>query len=203
MTHIAHVFYDKAIALFMEGKTKEAAAAIDAAIEASPLSEDALHLRLIKASAIEYGEWVGERDQRRAYHEYSQLEQWVEILGEDGLNVYLGAARTLYRIDAVRNAEEIERLLSLSIAHGRNPHVEMLLGLLNETALLNTKVARSHYLEAFKMRLPWGLRFYARSHMADRNYVRGIVAHTIATAVSPVMIMMFGARGVLHENPWL
>ena len=203
MTVLRSNFYDQVIALFKDGKTKDAAAAIDAAIDAAPLSEDALHLRLIKAGAIEYGEWVGGQDQQRAYHEYSQLEEKVDVLGVRGLDVYLGAARTLYRIDAVGNVKEIERLLNSSRAIGKSPHVEMLFGMLNENVVSNHELARKHYLTAFKMHLPWGLRFYARSHTAQRHFVRGGLAHILVTVLTPFMLLFFGAKGVLHENPWL
>ena len=195
--------YDLAIALFKDGKTKDAALVIDRVIEAAPLSEEALHLRLIKARAIEYGEWPNGPDQKRAHHEYSLLEPWVEVLREDGLNVYLGAARTLYRLDRTTNASEIERLLRAALDSGENPHVRMLYGLLNETTLLDDRAARKHFLKAFRMGLPWGLRYYARSHISARHFIRGILGHIACTILSPLMIIVFGAKGVLHENPRL
>jgi hypothetical protein len=190
--------YREAASLYAEGRTEEAARLIDSEISKTPDSIDGMHLRLIRARALESGEYLGGRDLERAYEDYCQLHVRNFELRTQAL---VGSARVLFKIDVFANAREIQRLLESALEVEPDPHAHMLMGALFDEAFQEPSRARAHYLAAFRLGLPWGLRYFAASHIKSKNYLRGAFFHLLATLVSPILVIRKSARGPFEDKP--
>lgn len=190
--------YDRAMKAFEAGDVELTQALVDQAIEERPSSLDGVTLRFLRGNAYEWGGYPGGIDLDKAYADYKALEEWTPILGSD---VLVSAARVLFDMDGQENKDEIERLCLKAVSIDQHVHAKMLLGLLNQKVLMNSKKARKWYLSAYRGGLPWGLRYYADSQKNDGNSVIASFAHLIATLTSPFLVIFNGARGAFSQHP--
>ena len=183
---------------FEAGDSELTQALVDRAIEERPTSLDGISLRFLRGNAYEWGGYPGGINLDKAYADYKALEEWTPTLGSD---VLVSAARVLFDIDGEKNKDEIRRLCRKAVDIDRHVHAKMLLGLLNQRILMNSKEARKWYLSAYFGGLPWGLRYYADSHKHDGNRAVASFAHLIATITSPFLVIFNGARGAFSQHP--
>jgi hypothetical protein len=190
--------YDRAMKAFEAGDAESTQALVDPAIENTPSSLDGVSLRFLRGNAYEWGGYPGGVDLEKAYADYKALEEWTPTLGSD---VLVAAARVLFDIDGTKNKDEIQRLCKKAINLDKHVHAKMLLGLLNQKVLMNSREARKWYLSAYFGGLPWGLRYYADSHKHEGRTVIASLAHLFATISSPFLVMLTGARGAFSQHP--
>lgn len=190
--------YERAMKAFEEGDEALTQALVDQVILEEPSSPDGLSLRFLRGNAYEWGGYPGGIDLQKAYADYKYLEQWTPTLGSD---VLVAAARVLFDINGDKNKDEIDRLCKKAVGIDGHVHAKMLLGLLNQKVLLNSREARRWYLSAYFGGLPWGLRYFADSHKTDGNLLLASLAHLVATLTSPILVMRGGVRGAFSQHP--
>lgn len=171
---------------------------VDQEIKQAPSSLDGVSLRFLRGNAYEWGGYPGGVDLHKAYADYKALEEWTPNLGSD---VLVSAARVLFDIDGEANKDEILRLCMKAVNLDNHVHAKMLLGLLNQKILRDSKAARRWYLSAYLGGLPWGLRYFADSHAYDGSKFIGSLAHLVATITSPFLVIANGARGAFSQHP--
>ena len=128
---------------------------------------------------------------QKAYEDFLIVKEHADQYGSDGL---LGCARVLFELDGEKNLNQIISLCKKAIERDSNVKAMMLLGRVNERIIKDGKTARCWYLRAYRRGLPWGMRFFARSHANDGNYIRSIFGHLVATITSPFLVMVHGVR---------
>ena len=136
----------------------------------------------------------GERDLPGALADYAPLVENADDFGSDGL---LGCARVLFEQDATQHSATIIELCERAVAVDRNPKAMMLFGCVHERVRLDVAAAGKWYLRAWSAGLPWGMRFYARMHWANGDYLAGGIGHILATVASPVLVLIHGCRSAL------
>ena len=111
-----------------------------------------------------------------------------------GVFGHLGVARVIFRSGnhALRGEAISHCLKAIDIDDA--PQARMLLGAIYEYWDNRPVDAREQFLLAFRKKLAWGMRFYARSLMRSGNPLRGSLAHVLATIVGPIYKLRFGER---------
>ncbi|HRP71436.1 MAG TPA: hypothetical protein PK743_02230 [Luteimonas sp.] len=189
--------YKQAMEAFRRGDADLLQSLIDPVIEADSSSPESLGLRYLRGSAYEWGKYPGGADLNKALVDYRTLESWAPTIGSE---VLVAAGRILFDMNERGNADEIERLCIRAIELDRSVHAKMLLGLLYEKVRMDSVSARKWYLSAYLGGLPWGLRYFARSHAKQGDRVRSMLAHIAATVTSPILVLMNGARGPFSDS---
>jgi hypothetical protein len=188
---------DAALAAYESGNEEDTEKLVNDAIARLPEAEGIV-LRLLRARAYEFGGYPGGVDLSKAYVEYRAVEDWTPSIGSEAL---VGAARVLFDLDAEENKDEIMRLCVKAVRVDRHVHAKMLLGLLHDKILHDRKSARKWYFSAYMGGLPWGLRYCARLHTKDGNYIRAFFFHALTSITSPFLVMLNGAQGPFSEHP--
>jgi hypothetical protein len=191
-TIMASSAYNEAMRAWAAGDAELAKELVDRALEEDPTSVDGLSLRFLRANAYEWGGYPGGVDLHKAYLDYKALEEWTPSLGSEAL---VCAARVLFDIGGEDHREEIQRLCLKAVRIDEDVHAKMLLGLLNQRVIGRPSEARRWYLAAYRGGLPWGLRFYARSHKEEGHMILAFLAHVLASLTSPLLVFLKGARG--------
>lgn len=176
---------------YVSGDFARAKTLLDEVIGEAKDSPYGVAARYLRARGYEDGAFSGQPDLQKAYEDFLVVKSH---LNECGSNGSLGCARILYRQDAIANKKEIFALCMEAIDRDSNVKAMMLLGSVYENAEKDGRSARKWYLKAFRCGLPWGMRFFARSHAREGNYVRAALAHALATISSPFLVLVFGAR---------
>lgn len=188
--------FDTALAAYESGDAEATKELVDGAIAQLPEAEG-IALRVLRARAYEFGGYPDGIDLNKAYLEYRDLEEWTSSLGSEAL---VGAARVLFDQDGEKNKDEIMRLCLKAIGIDRHVHAKMILGLLSDKVLHDRRSARKWYFSAYLGGLPWGLRYFAKLHAKDGNFIRAYFSHALASVTSPFLVMLHGARGPFSEH---
>lgn len=194
----AEALYARALAAYDAGERQPV---VDLAFEAMaryPRSPEAKALRLLLAQGYEFGDF-GEYALEEARDLYRGLAD--SSIGEP--ESLVGAARTLFRIDAQKNQDEIVRLCDRAIQRHDNVHAKMILGRLHERVRGEVEPARRMYLAAYRQGLPWGLRFLAQSYARQGFRLRAGILFLITSLTSPFLVMRHGVRGPFSRRAWI
>lgn len=183
--------WDIAGSAYVSGDFAKAKALFDELINESPHSLYGIGARYLRARGFEDGIFSAEPDLQKAYDDFALVREHADEYGSDGT---LGCARVLFEMDRISNRDDIISLCSEAIAQDSNVKAMMLLGNVYQDVLKDGKSARRWYLNAFWRGLPWGMRFFARSHANDGNVVRAALAHAVATVASPFLVLRYGVR---------
>jgi TPR repeat protein len=192
MNNISNQF-DLAKSSYLRGDFATAKPHLDEIIESDPISPYGLGARYLRARGYEDG-YFGQKDPKAALSDYRVLMGRSDLYGSDGI---VGVARILFEIDRSNNKEEISALCAKAIELDKNPKAMMILGLLSEEELRDFSSAKKWYLRAYTQGLPWGMRYFARLQCKQSNFLRGSLAHGIATVTSPFLVAIFGPRSAL------
>jgi hypothetical protein len=183
----------RASSLYVAGDGESAKKLLDQLVmsDDATISLAAAHMR---ARGNEDGFFDGRPNLQQALTDFRALEEGGGLFSGEGR---LGRARILYRMDGAKHREEVLALCA-SVREGQ-PGVKarMLAGLVYMDAGEHRR-ARELFLSAFFEGLPWGLRFYARSHAKERHWFRAALAHCLATVVSPFLVLKFGTRSAFR-----
>lgn len=182
---------DIASSAYVSGDFAKAKALLDELINESPHSPCGIGARYLRARGFEDGVFSAEPDLQKAYDDFAVVRGHADQYGSDGT---LGCARVLFEMDGISNRDDIISLCAEAIAQDSNVKAMMLLGNVYQDVLKDGKSARRWYLNAFRRGLPWGMRFFARSHASDGNAVRAALAHAVATVASPFLVLRNGVR---------
>jgi len=112
------------------------------------------------------------------------LNYYMKIISYDSAScgaISLAIARVLFKIGDPTLAEEAIERCEDSLAIRESAQAHMLLGSIQEYWLDESELARNHFIRAYRLGMPWGLRFYARSLIRSRKYVIGTLAHLRAS----------------------
>lgn len=179
---------------YVSGDFENAKMLLDKIVEEESDSPYGLGARYLRARGLEDGVFQEEQNLSKAYDDFLVLKDRAEEFGSAGI---VGCARILFQFGASENRDRILALCVEAIARDSNAKAMMLLGCLNEQVTEDAKSARRWYLRAFMRGLPWGMRFFARSHSKDGNPVRAAMAHVMATVASPILVLFHGVRSPL------
>lgn len=102
----------------------------------------------------------------------------------------VGIARVLSRLNRCGHQLEIEARCKRAIEIDSSIAASYFLGRMYEECRGDHRAARSQYLRMFRHGRPLGLRWYARSHMSYGSKVIGLIAHVVATLVSPALFLV-------------
>lgn len=108
----------------------------------------------------------------------------------------LAVARVIYKLCDKSKAIEAINLCIKSIEINENAAAYMLLGSIYEYWVESPKEARKYFLKAYRLSMPWGMRFYARSLIRSHRYLFGFLAHIWATISSPFFFIRYGNQAL-------
>lgn len=185
--------YEKAKSAYLALDFERAKLVLDEIIDLAPNSGEGVAARLLRARGYEDGHFDGGIDLDLAYADYFFLSNGLKA--SSGM---LGCARVLYEKGSESNKEKIIELCRSAIELDANVKAMMLMGLAYEQLFKNENEARHWYLMAFRSGLPWGLKFFARSHKRSKNFVRAAIAYMLAFLVTPLLDLRRGARSPFH-----
>ncbi|WP_340650113.1 hypothetical protein [Pseudoxanthomonas winnipegensis] len=183
--------FNSAKSAYVAGDFAKAKILLDNVIEESESSPFGVGARYLRGRGYEDGAFSDKPDLLRAYEDFEIVKAHAVDYGSDGL---LGCARVLFELDARGNFREIVELCEKAVSLDSNVKAMMLLGRIYDQVVGNGGIARRWYLRAYLQGLPWGMRYFARSHARDGNAFRSIFAHAFATLTSPVLVLLYGAR---------
>lgn len=176
---------------YVSGDFVKAKIYLDGIIDEAPTSPYGIGARYLRARGFEDGFFSNKPEFKMAYEDFLIVKEHSDRFGSDGA---LGCARVLYEIDAKENKNRIISLCLEAIKQDKNVKAMMLLGRAYDEIFLDGEAARKWYLKAFCRGLPWGMRFYARSHANAENHIRAAIGHGLATVSSPFLVFANGAR---------
>lgn len=167
---------------YRQGRLVAAKELLDELINDSPISEHGFSSRFLRARGLEFGRF-GAADLDGAFNDYSFLRDNSKSYRNDGL---LGCARVLFAKDAKKNIDEVILLCNMAGAEKENTKAMMFLGSIYENHLNDPISAAKLYKMAFLSGSVWGLRYYSRLCVRQKNYIRGLILHIVTTIISPV-----------------
>jgi len=132
---------------------------------------------------------LGEKNIDAAMEDYSFIMNHGAELRSEGM---VGYARLLHWKDEKANAIEALSLCTEAARLDSNVRAMMFAGYIFDHTMHDLESAAKWYLQAFKNKLPWGLRFYASVQFRRKKYFTSIFAHIAATIVSPFLILRYG-----------
>lgn len=123
----------------------------------------------------------------KALEYYTLLDRESDWFGSTGA---VGYARTLSKMDCCANQDLIESYCRKAIDLEDSLPAHFILAQMYEECRGKHREARKHYLHMFRHLRPFGLRYYARSHMAHGSKLIGVLAHVATTLVSPILFIV-------------
>lgn len=176
---------------YVSGDFVRAKAFLDGVIEEAPDSPYGVGARYLRGRGYEDGVFSSEPELQKALEDFQIVKEHADEYGSDGL---LGCARVLFELDAEKHADEVISYCEEAIKRDSNVKALMLLGKVYESVMRDGRTARQWYLKAYFRGLPWGMRYFARSHAKDGNVFRSVLGHSLATLSSPFLLLIHGAR---------
>jgi TPR repeat protein len=164
--------------------------AIDRKVHSAPESPSGIFARYLRARSYEEGV-LGKQDVDAALEDYSFIMAHGADLRSEGM---VGCARLLHWKDKNANTAKALALCAQAIRLDSNVRAMMFMGYIYEHTAHDLESAAKWYLEAFKNKLPWGLRFYASVQFKRRKFLTSIFSHIAATIVGPFMVLRYGKR---------
>ena len=158
-----------------------------ALIECMPTTYFDLTCYYLAATIYESGCSSRGTDYSKALEYFRMLDLRGELMGSVGAE---GLARTLSKKDCCANQELIEQYCLRAIELDGSLPASFILAQMYEKCQANYSDARKHYLRMFRHRRPFGLRYFARSHMTHGNKSIGILAHIATTIISPFLFVI-------------
>lgn len=176
---------------YVSGDFVRAKTFLDGVIEEAPDSPYGVGARYLRGRGYEDGVFSDKPELQNAYEDFLVVKEHADRYGSDG---FLGCARVLFEIDSEKYKDQIISQCEEAIRRDSNVKAMMLLGKIYEGVMRDGRTARRWYLKAYLHGLPWGMRFFARSHANDGNFVRSVLGHFLATLTSPFLVLIHGAR---------
>jgi tetratricopeptide (TPR) repeat protein len=187
-----HDFWDEIESLYSIGKYSDAKAILDRVVMLSPDSAEGVSARYLRARGYEDGIFSNDCELERAFEDYFILTQGTSEL-ELVSDAFVGLARIMLK-QGTATSEEIIAACNSAISIDSNVHALMLIGVTCEGQGDGGDEARKWFLKAWFKGLPWGGRFYANSHIKNRNYIRGYFFHFLSTFFSIILVVIFGFK---------
>ncbi len=124
---------------------------------------------------------------------YDKAIEYFNLLDREGSKIGSvgaeGLARTLSKKDCCSNQKLIEQYCLRAIDLDGSLPASFMLAQMYEKCQGNYDAARRHYLRVFFHGRPYGLRYYARSHISHGSKIIGIFAHIATTLISPFLFI--------------
>ena len=183
--------YDRAKNEYRSGNFDQAKLLLDQVIAERPSSPRAMAAHYLRGRGFEDGRFSQGLNLDKALEDYLALLSGGTIARNRAL---VGCARVLYTKDREANMGKILELCLQAVNEFSNPKAMMWLGVLHETTIKDSALAAKWYLSAYRRGLPWGMRYYARLQEKEGRTVRSLLAHLLATASSPLLVLLNGQR---------
>jgi hypothetical protein len=164
--------------------------AIDREVCSFPESPSGIFARYLRARSYEEGV-LGKQDVNAALEDYSFIMDHGADLRSEGM---VGCARLLHWKDKNANVAKALALCTEAVRLDSNVRAMMFMGYIHEHTTHDLELAAKWYLQAFKNKLPWGLRFYASVQFKRKKFITSVFSHIAATIVSPLMVARYGKR---------
>lgn len=166
-----------------------------AAVECMPETLLDLPCYYLAARIYESGKSSRGVDYGKAMDYYQLLDRESDSTGSAGAE---GLARTLFKKDCCANQKLIERYCLRAIDMDGSIPSHFLLAQMYDKCQGRHEDSRRYYWRVFLNGRPYGLRYYARSHMEHGSKVVGVLSHIAATLVSPFFFVING--GAVHPE---
>lgn len=185
---LKRIIFDRPISKDAWVRVKES---IDREIYNYPESPPGIFARYLRARSYEEGV-LGKQDIDAAMEDYSFIMEHGADLRSEGM---VGCARLLHWKDKNVNAKKALSLCAEAIRLDSNVRAMMFMGYIFEHTMQDLESAAKWYLQAFKNKMPWGLRFYASVQFKRKKFITAVFSHVVATVVGPLMVIRYGKRG--------
>lgn len=156
------------------------------AVERIPESRRDLSSCYLVARIYESGKSSRGLNYDKAIEYFSLLDQESAKIGSIGAE---GLARTLFKRDCCSNQKLIEQHCLKAIDLDGSLPGSFMLAQMYERCQGDYSAARRHYLRVFFHGRPYGLRYFARSHISHGSKVIGVFAHIATTLISPFLFI--------------
>jgi tetratricopeptide (TPR) repeat protein len=187
-----HDFWNEVQSLYSSGKYSNAKAVLDRVVVQNPDSAEGVSARYIRAIGYEDGIFSNSCELEKAYEDYFALTQGTSEF-ELVSDAFVGLARVMLK-QGTATSEEIIAACKSAISIDSNVHALMLIGVACEERGDGGGEARKWFFKAWLKGLPWGGRFYAKSHIKNGNYIRGCFFHFLSTFLSAILVAFFGFK---------